>query len=112
MGQFKERQSRIAELNDALRCNGEGGEIFVTRSLHAMGPAFVARALALVRALDRFEPDNDPYCEHDFGVVRVEGDTVYFKIDYYDREKAGASPDPSNPSVTTRVMTLMLADDY
>ncbi len=65
-----------------------------------------------VRAFDAFNPDNDPYGEHDFGTVQVEGHVVMFKIDCYDLDLQFASPDPSDPDVTCRIMTIMLADEY
>ena len=46
---------------------------------------------------------------HDFGAVQVHGHTVFFKIDTYDRNLRYHSPDPADPAVTCRVMTLMLA---
>lgn len=110
MGQLKERRLRLAELNDHFRRTGHGGERFITRGIHDMGSVFVTKAVGLVQAFDRFNEENDPYGEHDFGVVDVEGERVYFKIDYYDRDKHGGSPDPADPSVTTRIMTIMLAD--
>jgi hypothetical protein len=55
---------------------------------------------------------NDPYGEHDFGALTVEDRKIFFKIDYYDRALAGGSPDPADPRVTTRVLTIMLAEEY
>jgi hypothetical protein len=55
---------------------------------------------------------NDPYDEHDFGSVTVAGHVVFFKIDYFDLDLRNHSPDPSEPAVTRRVMTLMLAEEY
>ena len=38
--------------------------------------------------------------------------TIFFKIDYYDRTLTHHSPDPADPAVTERVITIMLADEY
>jgi hypothetical protein len=37
---------------------------------------------------------------------------IFFKIDYYDKALACLSPDPANASVTERVITIMLAEEY
>ena len=55
---------------------------------------------------------NDPYEEHDFGSFEADGHTIMFKIDYFDRELSMHSPDPADPSVTQRVITIMLAEEY
>jgi len=112
MGHLKERQLRLAELNDHFRRTGHGGERYITRGVHSLGPAFVTKAICLVGAFDRFNEENDPYGTHDFGVVHVDGERVYFKIDYFDHDGQGRSPDPADTVVTTRVMTIMLAEDY
>jgi len=35
-----------------------------------------------------------------------------FKIDYYDKDLNFHSPDPADPTVTERIITIMLADEY
>src|SRR6266487_614297 len=42
----------------------------------------------------------------------ADGQTIFFKIDYFDRELSMHSPDPADPSVTQRVITIMLAEEY
>jgi hypothetical protein len=36
---------------------------------------------------------------------------VWFKIDYFDLTLEQASPDPADPAVTKRIMTIGLAQD-
>ena len=59
-----------------------------------------------------FNQDNDPHGEHDFGAIRVLGEKLFWKIDYYDLNKEYHSPDAADPAVTCRVLTLMLASEY
>jgi hypothetical protein len=35
-----------------------------------------------------------------------------FKINYYDKTLQFHSPDPADPSVTKRVITIMLSEEY
>ena len=104
--------SRIRALNDALRRSLTGGVLMMTRGLIALGLARQLRILEAVAAFEDFSPDNDPYGEHDFGVLAVEGTRLFFKIDYLDRALTGHSPDPTDPTVTTRVLTIMLTEEY
>jgi hypothetical protein len=66
--------------------------------------------LEAVANFDRFDEDNDPYGEHDFGALEIEGERLFFKIDYYDQSLSAHSPDASE--VTKRVLTIMLAEEY
>lgn len=59
-----------------------------------------------------FTSDNDPYGEHEFGSFDYAGKSVNWKIDYYDRTCEWGSPDPADEAVTTRVLTVMLAEEY
>jgi hypothetical protein len=46
------------------------------------------------------------------GSFEADGRTIMFEIDYFDRELSMHSPDPADPSVTQRVITIMLAAEY
>ena len=67
---------------------------------------------AAVRDFDTFTEDNDPHGEHDFGTVVVARRKIFWKIDYYDNRMEFSSPDPADPDVTERVLTIMLAEEY
>jgi hypothetical protein len=106
------RTERVRALNDRLRTDGVGGNIVVTRGLAALGPQLLAKVMAAVQGFDRFTEDNDPSGEHDCALLDVAGERVMFKIDYYDHAMRGHSPDESDPAVTARVLTIMLASEY
>ena len=103
---------RIRELNDELRQHLLGGGAVMTPGVAALGPEAVARIVQTIAVFDDFCRANDPHEEHDFGSFEAEGETIFFKIDYFDKQLQMHSPDPSDPSVTERVMTIMLADEY
>ncbi|HEV7252007.1 MAG TPA: DUF3768 domain-containing protein [Mesorhizobium sp.] len=102
----------VRALNDQLRKRGIGGIVVTTPGVRALGAGVLTLITDAVARFDAFSADNDPYGEHDFGVVQVKGHTVFFKIDAYDCDLRWHSPDPADPTVTRRVMTLMLAEEY
>src|SRR4051812_33082988 len=106
------QSTRVRTLNDLLRRHRIGGQVVLTPGVLALGLDLLTLVDDAVTHFDAVTPNNDPYSEHDFGLVRVQGHVVLFKIDYYDLEGCGRSPDPAGPCVTCRVMTLMLADEY
>ena len=113
----------IAGLNDALRADitnpGHNrivmtagvatliGDVSLFRCFHKR-----AELLRTVRDFDTFSADNDPHGEHDFGRVAFDDVTLFLKIDYYDRAMEYGSENPANPDVTTRVLTILLAEEY
>ena len=111
-GQGMAPAERIRALNDELRTTGAGGKTYLSRGLLEKGPDFIAKATAAVRAFDAFDDANDPWQEHDCATLEVDGESVMFKIDYYDENMEYGSPDPADPKVTRRVLTLMLAEEY
>ncbi|MCJ2138095.1 DUF3768 domain-containing protein [Methylobacterium sp. J-026] len=102
----------VAALNDAFRRSFAGGQVVETPGVVELSEADRIALLLAVRRYDSFDSDNDPHGEHDFGTVEVEGQRFFWKIDAYDRALLGGSPDPADPAVTTRVLTIMRADEY
>jgi hypothetical protein len=107
------RTAKIAALNDALRRTRRGGHLMATSGVLALGgPVELDEIFATVGAFDDFSKDNDPHGERDFGAFEYGGKRLFWKIDYYDRDLIYGSPDPADPTVTARVLTVMLAEDY
>jgi hypothetical protein len=109
---MKLNTERIRALNDELRRKLLTGHAVMTAGIAALGPEAVARIVKTIAVYDDFCHANDPYEEHDFGSFEADGHTILFKIDYLDKALTAHSPDPSDPSVTERVITIMLADEY
>lgn len=102
----------IAVQNDAFRKAGPNEDWVMTRGVADRGAVFTALACRKVMAFDAFTTDNDPYGEHDFGAFKLDGLKLFWKIDCYDETYQWGSPDPTDPSVTRRVLTIMCADEY
>jgi hypothetical protein len=106
------KSARIRALNDELRQNFAEGLAVMTPGIAALGGEAVARIVKTIAVFDDFCHANDPHEEHDFGAFDADGHRVLFKIDYYDESLTYHSPDPADPAVTKRVITIMLAEEY
>lgn len=102
--------AKIRELNDAFRKGFGDGQIMVTPGIAERNDVW--EIVQRVRKYNSFDSGNDPHGEHDFGSIAINGQTIFWKIDYYDKDLASGSPNPSCPSITTRVLTIMLASEY
>lgn len=107
-----EKAALIAEMNDRLRTNGQGGFIALTSGVRFLENDVVERIVKAVREFCDFTPDNDPHGEHDFGVVYVDRHVILWKIDYYEPSLTYGSEDPANEQATRRVLTIMLREEY
>ena len=87
----------IAQLNDQLRRTFLGGTVVCTIGIQSLPEATQKALIQAVQSFDCFDEDNDPYGEHDFGMIQLAGQTFYFKAD---------------PTKTKRVLTLLLAEEY
>jgi hypothetical protein len=106
------RAARMRELNDAFRRSFEGGQVVITAGVDALPSDVKAMVVRRVATFDRFDADNDPYGEHDFGAFQIAGRRFLWKIDYYDPSVRYGSSDPTDPALTTRVLTIMLSEEY
>lgn len=108
----KEKTARIRRLNDRFRRSGIGGDIFITPGIKKLGDEGMKAVAGKVADFEKFDRDNDPHGEHDFGAFDHDGRRIFWKVDYYATDMMSGSEDPSNPDVTRRVLTIMLASEY
>lgn len=102
----------IRRLNDELRQQPEKGIAVITPGVAALGPEAVKTIFRTIAVFDDFCRDNDPYGEHDFGAFKAGTEKIFFKIEYYDHALGAHSPDPGDATITKRVITIMLAEEY
>ena len=112
LAELEDTNTRIRILNDTFRKTGEGGETYLTRGIAELEAPMRATVLDVVRTFDDWSDDNDPWQQHDCAMFEVDSMRIMFKIDYYDLDKEWGSADPADSAVTTRVLTVMLADEY
>ena len=110
---LQEQRRTLTRLqNDRFRITFLGGQVMMTAGVKGRGDAFVKGCLDAVRAFDTFNEENDPYGEHDFGILEVKGQKVYWKIDAYDHDLRYGSDDPADPALTLLVLTFCLPEEY
>jgi len=112
--QLADKTARIRELNDQLRTTFfQGhGRVMIMTGVDALPMELKAQVVEKVKRFEDFERENDPHQEHDFGSFEIGGDIFFWKIDYYTSTLDGGSEDPSDATTTTRVLTIMRADEY
>ncbi|MET0372805.1 MAG: DUF3768 domain-containing protein [Rhizorhabdus sp.] len=124
-----EQIDTIRRLNDAARQNpGTASLANVTIGFQSLTELDRLAALVAITRYSRFDGDNDPYGEHDFGAVYklasgawsedrpddvgAIAQTVFWKVDYYDPSLTYGSEAPWDERLTKRVLTIMLASEY
>ena len=108
---------RIALLNDACRQTlGAGlspGKCVMTCGVAALSADTQLAIFRAVQSFTDFTADNDPYGEHDFGALSIDGHRLFWKIDTYaDHRCELGGEHPDDPQRSYRVLTIMLADEY
>jgi len=106
------KTARIRALNDLLRKTSQGGQILMTHGISQFNHETIGRIVEAVKNYNDFNSDNDPYGEHDFGSFEIDRHKLFWKIDYYALDMMHGSEDAANPDITTRVLTIMLTEEY
>jgi hypothetical protein len=104
--------SRIRLLNDNFRSTFIGGRVVMSAGVAELPLGTKAQVLLRVQKFSTFNGKNDPHREHDFGSFSLAGQKYFWKIDYYDLQCEFGSEDPADPGKTTRVLTIMFAEEY
>ena len=104
--------AEIARLNDEFRKDLLSGHIVMTMGVRALARQTQFKALKAIQDFDDFTPDNDPWAHHDFGEVIADSHRIWWKIDCFSKDLRFGSPNPADPSVTTRVMTILTPAEY
>lgn len=105
-------KKEITKLNDDFRQTFVGGKVVYTPGVQGISLDKLDTVINHVQAYTDFSKDNDPFDEHDFGSFVLDDINYFWKIDYYAPDLEFASEDPSNPKITTRVLTIMTAEEY
>ena len=112
------RTEKIARLNDRVRQGlDRTAKIVFSYALSAKffagnGALAILAQASIMKAIRHHLFEQDAHGERDFGQIEFRGERIWFKIDYYDYDLEYGSEDPSDASVTKRVMTIMLPEDY
>lgn len=107
------KSSRIALLNDMCRqAMGISSKVVMTQGVAMMPQEDTSAIIEKVARFNDFNEDNDPWEEHDFGAFEQNEQKIFWKIDYYDLAMENGSEDPADPTITRRLLTIMLAEEY
>ena len=96
-------------LNDIFRKSlglTGAGRVVMTGGVEGLSDEIRTKVILAVRDYDNFDDGNDPYGEHDFGVIELTGQPkIYWKIDYYDANFEYGGD-------VNRLLTILLAEEY
>ena len=84
----------------------------MTKVIAARGNEFKAKVIRAVAEFDGFTRDNDPWGEHGYGALDVDGVKIHWSIDLFDEEFEGGSVAPWLPECTLRLLTICEAECF
>jgi hypothetical protein len=94
------KREGIARKNDQLRKTFTGGRVFLTSGV--LNDPNLQHVITAVQQFSDFTEFCDPYGEHDFGKINVDGKEYFFKVDY----------DSNDYQFEDRILTVMCTDEY
>lgn len=114
---MSEQSDKIRDLNDRFRKGDLSvpGHKLITRDLiNTLADENIGMELLwpLISEYDEFNAENDPHGEHDFGQFNLNDHKCFWKIDVMDPSLELAPLDPTDPTLSVRVLTVMLATDW
>lgn len=98
-------------LNDNARRFFVGVRVVVTASI-AADPTLQYAVLRKVRQFQDFKEEDDVDRDHSFGALEHQGETFWWRIDYYDPDMEHGSEDPTDTQKTVRVLTVMRPSEH
>jgi len=102
----------VLQLNDLLRTTFTGGKVVITAGILVLPTTLRTSIMRQVQEFDAWTAAGDPNSEHDSGIFGANGHRVLWKVDYYNQDMSARSVDPADSNVTTRVLTVMLAEEF
>jgi len=118
---MEKNSEKIAKLNDAFRQSlgsplvavNPKNQVNTTQGIwDCFNNEEISSIFQDIKSFNNFTEGDNPYGEKDFGSLERKGRSIFWKIDYYDNNLEYHSPDNTNPEVTKRVLTVMLASEY
>lgn len=90
------------------------GEILMTPGITALPEVLQIALMREVVNFRDFNAENDPWGDHGFGVVEVNGTRAFWKIDVLDASGTHGItvPDAADPSKVSRVLTIYLPSEH
>lgn len=105
------KTEKTMELNDKLRTSFFG-TVASTKMVCELPIEKRVILFKKVREFSDWNKEDDPYSEHDFGAIKLWSQTWFWKIDYYNLDNEMKSEDPSDETITRRVLTIMNGEEY
>ena len=101
--------TQIRTLNDNFRSTFVGGRVTLTCGVDELPTDTKARLILAVQSFNDCTQGDDPYGEHDFGAIEMDGERYFWKVDLYEEPSVKSK---NREPVVTRVLTIMLAQEY